>query len=214
LDQLRAGANFAALAQQFSQGSLASNGGDLGWVAAGQSRPEIEAALAEMTVGSYSQPIEAVGAIHILQLRDKRSILAEQNDPRVRLEQVLLPAGRDGARERAIEIQNTVEGCDALGEAAEKAGVANSSDIGWVRLGDLPEALHDAVADLEIGQPSAPTETGAGLHVLMICERGDTSGGEQQRQAIRDRIERERLEVLSRSLLRNLQRSAFVDLRI
>ena len=58
LDELRNGAPFTALAQQFSQDPSARAGGDMGWLQVGQMPDEVEAVLAQMpTVSVTPKPL-------------------------------------------------------------------------------------------------------------------------------------------------------------
>lgn len=79
--QMQAGkAPFFKLAQQFSNAPGAANGGDLGWIQAGQMPKEVDAALAKMDTGQLSEPIHAQDGYRLVLLRDKREIL-EENFP-------------------------------------------------------------------------------------------------------------------------------------
>ncbi len=72
------GADFSALAQQFSAAPSASAGGDLNWLSAGDMRPEIEdAVLKADKVPSILPPIESEGGIYVIALTGKR----EASDP-------------------------------------------------------------------------------------------------------------------------------------
>ncbi len=75
VEHLRSGADFAAVAAQFSQGSMARVGGDLGWIPEGRSRPQIEQVLREMSIGEVADPIRSLEGVHILYLRDKRTVM-------------------------------------------------------------------------------------------------------------------------------------------
>ena len=55
-EQIKRGAPFAALAQQFSQGQTAQSGGDLGWVLPGTLDPGIEAAIEKMPPHQATPP--------------------------------------------------------------------------------------------------------------------------------------------------------------
>ncbi|MBG51809.1 MAG: hypothetical protein CML99_05240, partial [Rhodobiaceae bacterium] len=57
VEQMRAGAPFSSVAQQFSQAASAANGGDIGWVAESQLTPEIANAIRNMSVGTVSDPV-------------------------------------------------------------------------------------------------------------------------------------------------------------
>ena len=58
-EQMKQGARFSAVAQQFSQSATAAVGGDIGWVRPEQLSPEIGKAVAQMRPGELSAPIRA-----------------------------------------------------------------------------------------------------------------------------------------------------------
>ncbi len=219
VEQLRSGADFAAVAAQFSQGSMAREGGDLGWIPEGRSRSQIEQVLQAMSIGEVSDPIRSLEGVHILYLRDKRTVMEHDvRDIELFLTQILLPE-REGEPpgERlalAREIGAAVSGCEAMRMRAGKLESSLSGDIGWVKLADLPAAFRAAVAELDVGQASAPITTDAGVHVLMACERNEPDPQADIRDAIYDRIAGQRLAIRERRLLRDLRRNAFVDLRV
>ncbi|MFP6758242.1 MAG: peptidylprolyl isomerase [Alphaproteobacteria bacterium] len=220
--QLREGANFAAIAAQFSQGSMARNGGDLGWLQEGQSRPQFDAVLVALERGAISAPIRLLDGVHILQLRDKRTGSSGTDDEvEVYLSQFLIPAEPDEAPGAAAArlataqtISDSVSGCDALNARGDELESSLPGDVGWVKLSDLPDEFRDAVGELAVGQASDPMTTGAGVHILMACERRDPSADINMRDVLYERIANQRLAIVERRLLRDLRRAAFVDLRI
>lgn len=219
--QLRGGADFAAVAAQFGQGALAREGGDLGWVQEGQSRAEIDRALAAMAVGAVSDPVRAAGAWHILHLRDKRETMAAPEDSaELFLSQILFPADEEspGGEEDRLALARDAaagaRGCDALRARGAELEDSLSGDIGWTAPADLPAAFRGALDGLEVGAASAPVTTANGVHVVMICERrGGGDGGDGLRDRIYERIVARRLAIVERRLLRDLRRAAFVDIR-
>jgi peptidyl-prolyl cis-trans isomerase SurA len=66
------------------------------------------------------------------------------------------------------------------------------------------------VISLPIGQPSAPMEVPGGLGILVVCQRTDSG---VDRAKIRDRLSGQRLDMLARRYMRDLRRSANVDIR-
>ena len=220
--QLRAGASFAAIAAQFSQDSLARNGGDLGWLREGQSRPQFDAVLAAMERGEISAPIRLLDGVHILQLREMRTGSSSADGAvEVYLSQILIPAEPDEAPGAATArlaaaqaISDSVSGCEALNARGDELESSLSGDVGWVKLSDLPAEFRDAVGELAVGQASDPMTTGAGVHILMACERRDPNANIDMRDVIYERIANQRLAIVERRLLRDLRRAAFVDLRI
>jgi parvulin-like peptidyl-prolyl isomerase len=69
LKQLQEGADFSALAAEFSTDeSNKDQGGDLGWFGRGQMVPEFEQAAFEGEIGLYPTPIETQFGLHVLEV--------------------------------------------------------------------------------------------------------------------------------------------------
>jgi peptidyl-prolyl cis-trans isomerase SurA len=216
IEQLRAGAKFPALARQFSQSATAARGGDLGWIQEGQLAPEIDRALAQMKPGQISVPIRSLSGFHIVWLRDERKLSA--GDVLLDLKQVLfaLPADASTDLQRQVEskarsVRSEIDGCDGVDDLAAEIGSPGSGDLGTVKLGDLPSDLQSTVQGLALGEPSAPVPVSGGLAVLLVCKRTD-SGIDRER--IREQLVGQRVDNLARRFMRDLRRSANVDIRI
>lgn len=73
---LRQGADFAKLAQRFSDDSLsARNGGEMGWIEKGTMLKEFEDVAFALRKGEMSRPFESPEGYHILLLKDKCGFL-------------------------------------------------------------------------------------------------------------------------------------------
>ncbi|MBI3755077.1 MAG: peptidylprolyl isomerase [Deltaproteobacteria bacterium] len=66
------GEGFAKLAKEYSQGPNAQDGGDLGYVKAGEMDKAIEKAAAALNIGETSDIIKTSTGFHIIRLEDKR----------------------------------------------------------------------------------------------------------------------------------------------
>ena len=62
------GADFAALARQYSQDGSAANGGDLGWLSEGETVPEFERAMRSLKPGQVSAPVHTQFGWHVIRL--------------------------------------------------------------------------------------------------------------------------------------------------
>lgn len=72
-DKLKNGADFAALAKEYSDDSVSgSDGGNLGWVSPGEMVPAFEQAMKEAKVGELKGPFRSRFGWHILQVQDRR----------------------------------------------------------------------------------------------------------------------------------------------
>ena len=220
-EQLTGGTPFVALAQQFSQDSAASSGGDLGWVQAGQMAPEVEEALAAMPVGAVSQPIRSAEGYHIVALRQRRAPrITSTDDIKVSLNQIFLPVAASARadelasqRELAQTITETVNGCADMDAVAKEMASRDSGAMGSFRMGDLAADMRKIVGSLEVGQPSQPFPVEGGLRVVMVCEREEPASNLPSRQEVQRMLGEQKLELQSRRFLRDLRQSAFIDVR-
>ena len=219
--EARDGARFEAIAQQFSQAATASLGGEVGWVQPGQLAVEIEAELRNLAIGEISDPVRSAGGYYVIKLNERRKILGGGPfEATVSLKQMLLPLNPGSGPEepesqmqQAARIANEVRGCADFGAASKELGAPGSGDLGKIRVGDLPPEFRDIVAELEIGQPSAPIRRQQAIHVLMVCERDDSGAKVPSRAQISASLERRRLALMARRYLRDLRRDAVIELR-
>jgi peptidyl-prolyl cis-trans isomerase C len=72
IDQLNDGADFVALAQEFSTGPSGPNGGALGWFGTGMMVPEFETAVADLEAGEISAPVQTQFGWHVVKLNESR----------------------------------------------------------------------------------------------------------------------------------------------
>jgi peptidyl-prolyl cis-trans isomerase D len=68
----KSGANFAALAREYSEGPSAPGGGDLGWFGRGDMVPEFEEAAFSTPKGQVSEPVKSQFGWHIIYVEDRK----------------------------------------------------------------------------------------------------------------------------------------------
>lgn len=220
LDQLREGVPFQILARQFSQSASAASGGDLDWLPENSLSSDMATALASMQPGTVAGPLRTEEGYRILLLRDRRIAGQTPNtEGAVALAQAIVPIGddRDAARKQAEEIAATVKSCADFDALAKTRGLPQSGRIGTIELADLADGLRTIIAGLDILQPSSPIEDANGFRVIMVCGRtgGATqSAGLPSADEIQNQLVQERLDLMARRYLRELRRSAFVEVRL
>lgn len=221
VSQLRGGAAFGIIAQQFSQSVSAASGGDLGWISSAELPEPVGPTLETLAVDQVSDPIVTRDGIYILQVRDRRRFAAvNPEDVTVALKQIFIPLKAD-ADDNAIEsqmalartISGTVRGCEDFDELSKEMGSTESGDLGKVRVSDTPIQFREAILTLAVGDASQPVRTENGIHVLMVCEREQPDAIEPNRRGIENSIGQARLSMLARRYLRDLRRDAVVDVR-
>jgi peptidyl-prolyl cis-trans isomerase SurA len=214
ISRMKDGTPFSVLAQQFSKGTGALNGGDLGWVQAGQLSGDMDKAAQSLAVGSVSGPIRLPDGFHILAKKQERIISAV--DPRaieVHLRQANFALqGRTltNAQPEIDKFRQNISSCSALTSRIGQYQDWSTADLGEKRIGELPRWLAKLAETLPINEPSQVMEKNGFAIVLYVCERNDSGS---DRASILTTLGNEKLELQARRLLRDLQRSASVEMR-
>ena len=222
MDQLRRGAPFAAVAQQFSQGATASAGGEIGWILPGTLDPSLDRALERLQVRQYSEPVRSTAGWHILYVIDRRSFAATRpDDMRLNLTQMTLPLPVNATPEEvskatteAQKAMSGVRGCTDLHARARELRGATSGDLNGIRVGDLQanRQMYEDLPKLSVGGTAGPFRVAEGLQVVALCGK---SGGEglPTRDAISQQLLLQKLESAGRRYMRDLRRLATVDVK-
>jgi peptidyl-prolyl cis-trans isomerase SurA len=218
--QLRRGTPFPVAATQFSQAQSALQGGDLGWVRPEQLDPEIGRIVTQMPVGAITNPVRVAGGWQIVALRQKRES-GRENATILSVRQAMFPfSSRLDPEYPTAQQRETVErarrlegsGCAAVEAAAR--GSPQPADPGPIRLETVqPPPLRQLLANMPIGRASQPIVAPDGVMVLVVCARETRNLAELTAEQARAQIVRDRVELLSRQLQRDLRRRAQIDIR-
>ncbi len=220
--RLRRGLAFPVAATQFSQAQTALQGGDLGWVKADQLDPAVARVVTQMPPGAVSNAIRVPGGWQIVSLRQKRES-GRDNATLLSLRQVYMAfptplnpqaptAQQIAVVERARALQASARGCDAMEAAAR--GSPRPADPGPIRLEQVnPPPFRELLAGLAPGRASEPIIAPEGVIVLMVCGRETRNLAEITPEQIRAQLVRDRAELLSRQVQRDLRRRAQIEMR-
>lgn len=219
VQQLKEGASFGGVARQFSQGTGAASGGDIGWIQEGQLASELNKALVNAREGDILGPLRSTSGYHILGIRQKRTIsLSGNSDPTdvtLSLQQVFRPANAGGdAASEAEQLRGAVTSCGNLRNTiAEKFPSWRWNDLGEIKLNKIPNWMGEKVRDVSEGKGTETIATGKGSLIIFVCKRNVPDNG-IDRNAIINVIGTEKLELQARRLLRDLRRNAYIDVRL
>jgi len=217
VNQLHQGANFQSVARQFSASSTAANGGDAGWVTAGELDPAVRAAIETLRPGSLSAPIPVKDGVYIIYLRERQS---GGSAVLISLKQaaIALPANApqdqvDAARVKLEGLRSQLHGCDNFESIAGKTAGVLAGDLGEADAKDLAPAFRDAAMALKVGQISEPIRSDQGMHILAVCSKRSNSAQGLDREAIENRMIGETLQMINKRYLRDLRNSASIEVR-
>ena len=174
VEQIRGGAPFSSVAQQFSQAATAAVGGDIGWVSTKQLAPRSARRSRTCNPGELSVPVRGPGGWYILGILEKRiggrQVLparrpAPQPVPEtgsVTLVQILFPiapnAGQAAQEKAAQAAKDVPGGGEELRRHAAHRAPAGAADLGRSRPyphQGSPAELRQPIAALEVGRPDA-----------------------------------------------------------
>jgi peptidyl-prolyl cis-trans isomerase SurA len=222
VEQLKRGAPFAAVAQQFSQGATAQAGGDLGWILPGSLDGTLDAAVEKLPIKQYSEPIRSTAGWHILYVIDRRQFAASRpDDMRLNLTQMTLPlptnASPDEVAKATADAQKAMTGvrtCADLHARSHELKGATSGDLQGIRVGDLAanRQMFEEIPKLNVGGTAGPFRVAEGLQVVSMC--GKVGGdGLPARDQISQQILIQKLEAAGRRYMRDLRRQATIDVK-
>jgi peptidyl-prolyl cis-trans isomerase SurA len=223
-EQMKQGARFSAVAQQFSQSATAAVGGDLGWVRPEQLSPELAKAVAQMRPGELSAPIRSGAGYYLMLVLDRRNgrSAPTADETMLHLVQIVFPLppqASEGMRRAAlVEAQNaksTAKNCEEMLKIGKEKGSAQLSSEGRLRSSQIAPAVRNIVEALDVGQASQPIVQKNGVGVIMVCEKAAPNNTAlPTREEIASQLGRQRAENIARRYLRDLRRTAFVDVRV
>jgi peptidyl-prolyl cis-trans isomerase D len=170
------GADFAALARRHSDDPVSSaNGGDIGWIRPEALDPGIQAAVAALSEGQVSDPVQTPFGWHVLRLEAR-------HEGQAQLRQILLKiepsaGARDGTRQAAQEFAREAAAAPrAFSDAASRKGLAVQETPVFEKglvvpgLGSAPE-LTDFIFANDKGAVSGALEREGSYYVVQVEER-------------------------------------------
>ena len=208
------GVDFGAIAKQFSQSPTAGNGGDLGWVYEGQLTKELDEVINKMTPPSISPPIKTRYGYYILLLRDKRlSLMPDEAKALYTLSQIFIPKETLSiVKDSILGKIKTIKSCEDFNTLAKELATENSGSLGTIPAAKMPPQILDNIKNLDIGTPSRLVPVNEGDLVLMVCDK-NIPGGLPDAETVRQQLEIEKLDKMARRKLRELRRSAIIEIR-
>ena len=215
LQQMQQGVPFQALAQRFSVCPSAARGGDLGWMRTPQMAPETAIVVAQLSEGNVSAPIETQEGdmLKLVALRSKRAA-AEKGDPSYELAYAGVPkdAYSRAEAEARMKLLPQTNPCEGDGLSTDLG-----TDIGVELLPMLPisqfrGSFQNSLIDLRRGDVSDLMESTDYYHMVLVCEM-DEGLGLPRRRMVRNNLEAQQFELLSRRYLRDVERDSTVNMR-
>ncbi len=215
------GANFNAIAQQYSVAGSAQNGGRLGWLSTSQLPQNISDALAKIDVGAVTPPIQQDGAILLFQKNgERKNGQADPSQDRIWLTRALLPLAAAAANadrlEAAARLERDTAGisnCPDLLKLHDSYGSRMQGRLDNIIVGSLAPQMLTLVNELQPGVASAPLSFSEGIAVFMLCKREKAKIDLPSRADVERAIVEKLFGSLGERYLLRLRRAASIERR-
>jgi len=211
VEQLREGASFSAVAQQFSQSSTSGQGGYIGWVAEGQLDNEVINAIKSLDKDGISNPINSTGGYYIIRLNDITKA-GGKNPLRNQYDLVSIIFNKENIQD-ANNFAKEFISCKRIDSLTEKYNEKEVNYIGKRILSELPSDLHEELLNKDAGETLNIREIGDNINLILICDRKDDIGIQVSRESIEENIYSQKIGMMSRRYLRDLRRDAVIEYR-
>ena len=190
LSRLDQGEEFDQLANTFSAGDTALQGGDLGWRKKAEIPSLFTTQVLSMQPGDHAGPIRSASGFHIVHLKQRRDleqVLSKQTRSRHILIKPNELITEEDAQERLLEFRERIlEGEDfarlARLYSVDYTSGSEGGDIGWMDPGATVKE-YEAVTDrLEQGELSQPFRSQFGWHLVEVTGRRTVDETEQNKR--------------------------------
>jgi len=173
------GANFNAIAKQYSASGAATNGGQLGWVMLDQLPDDIQDQVKMTKIGAVSAPLQRDGLVILIRNEGRRQDgVADPSQDMITLARAVYPLAKDASNadklEAAAKLERdtaSINSCDGLVALNQSYGSGIQGLIKNINLGSFNRPLQALVNDLKAGVPSKPLSFTEGISVFMLCDR-------------------------------------------
>mgnify|MGYP002634572669 FL=1 len=173
------GANFNAIAKQYSASGTATNGGQLGWVMLDQLPDHIQEQVKMTKIGAVSAPLQRDGLIILIRNEGSRQDgVADPSQDIITLARAVYPLSKDASNadklEAAAKLERdtaSINSCDGLMALNQDYGSGIQGLIKNISLGSFNRPLQALVNELKASVPSKPLSFTEGISVFMLCDR-------------------------------------------
>jgi peptidyl-prolyl cis-trans isomerase SurA len=196
LERARSGADFAALATEFSASPSRSNGGQMGLRSADRYPPLFVEATQSLRAGGLAGPVRSGAGFHILKVIEKRQggvpdAVITQTHARHILLRLTPQLTEAAALEKLAAFKKRIVAGQAdfaalARENSQDGSAKEGGDLGWVNPGTFVPEFEKIMNSLTPNQISEPLVSRFGVHLVQVLERREAPiSPRDQREMVR-----------------------------
>lgn len=222
LARLKAGADFAAMAEALSDSPERKNGGLMGVKPLDRYPTLFAEAVKSLQVGQFAPVLRSGAGFHILKMVERRSSNAVTvTETHVR--HILLRPGSqlslNAARARLSDYRRQIESGKAsfanlAREFSQDGSSVQGGDLGWIPPGVFVPEFEEVMTKLEPGQLSDPTVSRFGVHLIEVLGRRQAAVQERElREMVRNALRQKKYPEAFDSWAAEMRGKAYVEYR-
>ena len=223
-DRARAGADFAALANEFSDSPSKAAGGQMGLRSAERYPPLFLEATKDLRTGGIAGPVRSGAGFHILKVVEKRQAgMPGVNITQTHARHILLrlspQLNEAAAREKLADIKKRIAAgqldfATAARENSADGSAKDGGDLGWTNPGSFVPEFEQVMNGLAPGQVSDPLTSRFGVHLIQVLERRNTQlSTRDQREMVRNILREKKQEEAYALWAQEVRGRAYVEYR-
>lgn len=231
--QLQTGSDFADLARTYSRDRSATEGGEIGWFRGGELIPVIDNAVKDLKKDALSSPVQSANGWHIFKVLDVREAPKPDMTPstEVNITQLYAPIDSTSGTPAAVQNKKHIQNFNKIkkdvdnkndfkdmvtAKIAETPLYFASGDMGWLNVDTLDPQLKTALKKAKKDTLIGPIEGEKGVYLFYVNDVRETEPAALQniRARIQERLHARQTDLAFRSLMRDLRRKAFVEVRL
>lgn len=224
LERARAGADFSALAGEFSGSASRGKGGQMGLRTAERYPPLFVEATLNLRAGGLAGPVRSGAGFHILKVLEKKQgalpdAVILQTHARHILLRLTPQLTQAGAVEKLAGFKKRIQAGQAdfaalAREHSQDGSAKEGGDLGWANPGMFVPEFEQAMNALGPNQVSDPLVSRFGVHLMQVLERREAPLSErEQRELVREQL-REKKQAEAYALwAQEIRGRAYVEMR-
>ena len=224
LERARAGEDFSALVNEYSDTADKTKGGLMGLRPADRYPPLFLEATQNLGVGGVSALVRSGAGFHILKVVEKKSaglppMTVTQSHARHILLRISPQLSEAAARAKLSEFKKRIMAGKAdfatlARENSQDASADQGGDLGWVNPGMFVPEFEELMNKLAPGQISDPLVSRFGVHLIQLTDRRNTTlSPREQREAVRAMLREKKLDEAYATWAQEVRGRAYVEMR-
>ena len=204
--ELKDGADFGVLADNFSDSIIAGKGGDLGWINRGVLENDLDKAVFAMDVDAISEPLRGKDGYYIFKINDKRKAFDGVKNLYSVSRVIYGMADEDEVLSKIKSLSK--ESCDAFNEYAYSLK-DESGEMVVSEIDDFPDEFVTKLNNMKQFDISSPFEFEDKMNIIMLCNI-EKKYPLPDKEKILMRMAGMRLERIASRYLSELRRNAVI----